>query len=496
MTINEPVTEVGGRTFESLNPATGQVIGRYPVHSAAEVREAVQRARRDAAWWAGIGFAERAKVLRAWRASLIRRSAEVVDLVHAENGKPKAEAMIEVILSAQHLDWAAKNARKVLGPRRVSSGMVMMNQSARLEYQPYGVIGALGPWNYPLFGPIGTLAYALAAGNAVVYKHSEFTPAVGEWLAASFRAIVGNKQIFLTVTGPGSTGEALCESGVDKIGFTGSPGTARKVLATCAASLTPAAIEAGGKDALVVDEDADLAAAADAAVWGGLTNAGQTCVGVERVYVHERVYDAFLREVTAAAKDLEAGEGKQLGPITMPRQIDIIRRHITDAVTRGGRALLGGPHAVGERYVQPTILVDVPEDSEAVREETFGPTLTIAKVKDMDEAMRKVNGTGYGLGGAVFSRSRGMELARRMRSGMTSVNSVVSFAGVPSLPYGGVGESGFGRIHGPDGLREFARPKSITRQRFTGLVRTTTFRRRPVDDRRLAALARLLYGRG
>ncbi|WP_394821386.1 aldehyde dehydrogenase family protein [Pendulispora albinea] len=485
----------GVETFESRNPATGALIGTYPIFTAAQVHETVRRARSAAGWWAELGFAARGKVLRAWRSTLMRRSKELVDLVHAENGKPEADAMVEVILSAQHLDWASKHAREVLGPRRVPSGMMMFNHSATVEYQPLGVIGVLGPWNYPVFGPIGSIGYALAAGNAVVFKPSEYTPQIGHWLADTFRELVGDRPLFQTVTGPGSTGAALCRSGVDKIGFTGSPATGRKVLAACAEDLTPAAIECGGSDALLVDEDADLDAAADAAVWGGMSNAGQTCIGIERVYVHERVYDAFVAKVVRLAGSLAAGEGEPIGPITMPSQVTIIRRHIADALERGGRALIGGLHAVGERYVQPTVLVDVPEESAAVREETFGPTLTVARVKDMDEALQKANGTKFGLGGAVFSRRRGLELARRMRSGMTSVNAALTFAGVPSLPYGGVGESGFGRIHGPEGLREWARPKAITQQRFSSPLRATTFRRRSSDERWLAHLARLLYGR-
>jgi acyl-CoA reductase-like NAD-dependent aldehyde dehydrogenase len=299
------------------------------------------------------------------------------------------------------------------------------------------------------------------------------------------------------VTGLGETGAALVRSGVDKIAFTGSTATGKKIMAAAADTLTPVLIECGGKDALLVDADADLDAAADAAVWGGMSNAGQTCVGVERVYVHERVYDEFVTKVTDRASKVTAGEGPnaQIGPITMPSQLDVIRRHIADALDRGGRALVGGLDAVGERFVQPTVLVDVPEDSLAVTDETFGPTLTIAKVRDMDEAVDNANASRYGLGATVFSRARGLELARRIRSGMASVNQVISFAAIPSLPFGGVGDSGFGRIHGADGLKEFTRPKAIARQRFAVPVKTTTFARTAKDDKILASLVSLLHGR-
>jgi aldehyde dehydrogenase (NAD+) len=385
----------------------------------------------------------------------------------------------------------------VLKRRKVPSGLLAVNQAAYVEYHPLGVIGVIGPWNYPVFTPMGSIGYALAAGNAVVFKPSEYTPGVAEWLARTFLEAVG-RPVLQVVTGFAETGHALCTAGVDKIAFTGSTATGKKVMAACAETLTPVVIEAGGKDALLVDADADVEAAADAALWGACSNAGQTCTGVERVYVHERVYDEFLVTLTAKAADVTAHEGldSKIGPITMPRQLDVIKRHIGDALARGGRAVVGGADAVGERFVQPTVLVDVPEDSAAVQEETFGPTLTVRKVRDMDEAVELTNGTRYGLGSTVFSKARGMELASRIRSGMTAVNGVISFAGVPSLPFGGVGDSGFGRIHGPDGLKEFTFAKAIARQRFKPLLALTTFDRTEKADQQLASMITMLHGRG
>lgn len=485
----------GPAVFESLNPATGAVIGAYPVGTAADVDAAVRRARTAATGWAAVGFKERRRVLAAWRSTIVERRDELMDLVNSENGKPRTDALIEIIAAAQHIDWAAKNARKVLGRRRVASGPIMLNQSAWLEYQPLGVIGVLGPWDFPVFGPIGTIAYALAGGNAAVLKHSEFTPAVGEWLADSFGRVSTDDALFQTVTGADTTGAALCRSGVDKISFTGSFVTAQKVMATCAETLTPILIDAGASDAMIVDADADVAAAADAAVWGAFNNAGQVCISVERAYVHERVYDDFVAHVVDLVGGLKAGAGQPIGPITMAEQVTVVRRHIAEALQRGGRALTGGLDTIDDRYIQPTVLVDVPEDALVVREETFGPVLVVAKVADMDEALRKTNAVRFCLGGAVFARARGIDIARRMRSGMTSVNSVATYAGVPALPYGGVGDSGFGRIHGPDGLREWTRAKAITRQRFASPVRTTTFTRRAIDDRILAGAARILFTR-
>ncbi|GAA3134249.1 aldehyde dehydrogenase family protein [Nonomuraea salmonea] len=315
-------------------------------------------------------------------------------------------------------------------------------------------------------------------------------------LAELFRESVPEHDVFQTVTGLGETGAALAgDPRVKKVAFTGSTATAKRVMAACAENLTPIVAECGGKDAFIVDADADLAAAADACLWGAMSNAGQTCVGVERVYVVDAVYDGFMRELTGRAARLKAGE--DYGPITMPGQVDVIKRHIDDAV-KAGRTVTGGSGAVRAPYVDPVIVEDVPEDSPAVREETFGPTITVRRTRDAQEALELANASAYGLGGTIFSRNarRATELARLMRSGMTAINSVISFAGVPSLPFGGVGDSGFGRIHGADGLREFARPKAISRQRFAMPgMNITSFNRGPAELERLVRLVTFLHGR-
>src|SRR6266498_1080062 len=490
-----PVVEDG--SLVSTNPVTGAEVGRFPVAGPAQVADAVARAREAAAWWAGLGFASRRHRLLRWRADLARRLPELAELMHQETGKPVAEAIVEAGGGIDHVAWAARHARQVLRSRRVPSSLLQFEYSARLEYQPYGVIGVIGPWNYPVLTPLGSIGYALAAGNAVVFKPSEYTPTVGAWLADRFAEAVPEQPVFQVVIGTGETGAALTGAGVDKVAFTGSTATGKKIMAACAETLTPVLLECGGKDAMIVDADADPGAAAAAATWGGLTNAGQTCVGIERVYVADAVYDAFLARLVERAGRLKVGTGDDadIGPITMPGQIDVIRRHISDAIARGGRAVLGGVDAVSPPYVQPTILVDVPEDSAAVQEETFGPTLTVARVRDADEAVERANGTVYGLGGAVFSRRRGLELARRMRSGMTSVNSAISFAGMPRLPFGGVGDSGFGRIHGEDGLHELSRAKAITKRRMRSVLPALSFDRTPKTVNRIVAAVKLLHGR-
>jgi succinate-semialdehyde dehydrogenase/glutarate-semialdehyde dehydrogenase len=482
----------------STNPATGEEAARAPIAGPEDVAAAVERARAAAAWWAGLGFAGRRSRLLQFRSLLANRMPEIADLVHRECGKPMVDGVTEAAAFIPHIAWAARNARRVLGLRRVRASTVALEYSARLEYQPLGVVGAIGPWNYPVGAICALAAYALAAGNALVYKPSEYTPRVSQWLADRFAEVVPEHPVLQVVHGLGDTGAALCRSGVDKIAFIGSTATAKKVMAACAETLTPLVAEGGGKDAMIVAADADLDAAADAALWGGLCNAGQTCTGIERGYVASAVADAFIQRLVTGAQKLKVGvdDDAAIGPIIMPAQLDTIRRHITDGLADGGTAALGGAEAVQAPYMQPTILVEVPEGSAAVREETFGPVLVVNRVRDAEEGIALANALPYGLGGSVFAKRRGLELARGMGSGMTAVNSVLSFAAMPSLPYGGVGDSGFGRLHGDDGLREFARPKAITARRARSLLPIWTFARDPAATaRRVMAVVRLVHGR-
>jgi acyl-CoA reductase-like NAD-dependent aldehyde dehydrogenase len=486
-------------TFDTLNPATSEVIATFPVYGEQDVDDSVERAREAARWWADLGWKDRQQRLQAWKSHLIRYIGRLSELVHTETGKPLGDAQLEILLAVIHIDWAARNARKVLGPRRVRSGLVALNQAATLEYQPLGVVGVIGPWNYPVFTPMGSIAYALAAGNAVVFKPSELTPAVGSWLVSSFAEVVPEQPVLQLITGMGQTGDYLARSAVNKIAFTGSAATAKKVMAACATNLTPLVAECGGKDAFIVGADADLDAAADACAWGALSNAGQTCVGVERVYVAQSVYHTFLEKLTDRVTRVRPGEDREAdyGPMTLPGQAEVIEKHIADAVARGGRPVVGGIASIRRPYVGPVILADVPEESKAVTEETFGPTITIARVADLEEGVERANASRYGLGGTVFAKNRksAMAAARSLRSGMTAVNSVISFAAVPSLPFGGSGDSGFGRIHGADGLREFARPKAITRQRMKPPVNLTSFTRTDADLRKILNIASVLHGK-
>lgn len=481
----------------STDPRDEKKIGEFPNHRKAGVIQAVEQARLAARWWAGLGHRGRRSRLTTWKRLVGSRMEELAALVSAESGKPMDDARVETVLGLAHLHWATTHAGSVLRRRAVPPGMLMFNHSTTVEYHPLGVVAVIGPWNYPVFTPMGAIAYALAAGNAVVFKPSEYTPAVGSWLADTFREAVPDAPVFTVVTGDGATGAALTSSGVDKVAFTGSGATARRVMATCAESLTPVLVECGGKDALIVDRDADLAAAADAAVWGAMANAGQTCVGVERIYVADAVAERFIGLVTKQVRRLKAGGRPRadLGPITVPGQLDVIEAHIQDAVASGATCASGGTGSVHRPYVEPVVLVDVPETSRAVTEETFGPVVVINRVSSMDEAVERANALHYGLGATVFSRKHGTELARRLRCGMVGVNSVVPYVAVPSLPFGGTGESGFGRIHGADGLREFTRAQSVARKVAPAMLRPTSFTRPPWTVAVLTRLARVLYGR-
>jgi acyl-CoA reductase-like NAD-dependent aldehyde dehydrogenase len=486
-------------TFDTVNPATSEVIATFPVHGQGEVDAAVERAAAAAAWWAGLGWKDRRTRLLAWKSHLIRYIGRLAELVHTETGKPLADAQLEIFLAVVHIDWAARNARRVLGPRRVRSGIPAINLASSLEYAPLGIVGVIGPWNYPVFTPMGSIAYALAAGNAVVFKPSEFTPATGGWLVSSFAEVVPEHPVLQLVTGAAETGQALAGSAVGKISFTGSSETARKVMAACAGNLTPMIAECGGKDAFLVGADADLDAAADAAAWGAVSNAGQTCTGVERVYVEDSVYHTFLERLAERMAGARPGDDREssYGPMTHPAQADVVEDHVADALARGGRAVLGGMQSIRRPYVDPVVLADVPETSLAIQNETFGPVVTVTRVADLDEGVALANSGRYALGSTVFvgNKKRALAAARAMRSGATAINSVLGFVTVPALPFGGNGDSGFGRIHGPDGLREFTRAKAITRVRMRSPLNLTTLKRTDKDMKRLLSTATLLHGK-
>ena len=486
-----------GPTFYSHNPVNNEVIASHVITDEAGVREAVATARAASQQWRDLGFKGRKKILLKWSTYLMENVDELAELVSLETGKPTSDAKLEAALAAGHIAWAARHAESVMRTAYRSPGLLMANMSATVERSPVGVVGVIGPWNYPVFTPLGSIAYALAAGNTVVFKPSEYTPAVGEYLARTFIDATLVADVFICVTGLGETGKFLCESGVDKLAFTGSTRTAKIVAATCAAHMTPVVLECGGKDPVIVAHDADIDRAADATVWSAFSNAGQTCIGAERVYVDERVADKFIAKVLEIAKTIHPGApgmGKY-GPTTMPKQIPIIQSHIDDAISRGATVLLGGSNSVKAPFVEPVIFCNVPEDSIAMTEETFGPTIAINKVKTMAEAIELSNATRYGLGASVWSKRRGKQIASQLHTGMVAINSVISFAAVDSVPFGGVKDSGYGRIHGPEGILEFTYPRTIVRARFQLPIAFTSFKRTTGSDKLIVAVTKFLKGR-
>lgn len=490
---------IGGvPTFNSLNPVNNEILATFPIFSHNDVARVVTSAAEAGPAWQSLGFYGRRKVLLAWSKLLTDRINEIASLISRETGKPASDAKLEASLAIGHLAWAARNAKEVLRPQRRKPGILMANMTATVERSPVGVVGVIGPWNYPIFTPMGSIAYSLAAGNTVVFKPSEFTPCIGVWLANTFAEIAPNDAIFSVVTGLGETGRALCESGVNKLAFTGSTRTARLVAALCAKSMTPVVLECGGKDPVIVDQDADLKTAADFTLWSAMSNAGQTCIGAERVYVHEKVADKFISKMVKLSQTIKPGEPGigQYGPTTMPKQIDIIESHIADALSRGATAVVGGLDSVKRPFVEPVILTNVPEDSKAMTEETFGPVIIINRVKDMAEAIRLSNESEFGLGASVWSRKSGKTIASQLQCGMVAINSTTAFAAVPSVPFGGVKNSGYGRIHGPEGLLEFTYPRSLVQARFQLPISFTSFKRTAFADRVIVGLTKLFNGRG
>ena len=483
--------------FNSHNPVTDEVIGTYPIMSKSEVVDVVAHARTASAQWRALGFDGRKKVLLAWSSLIIKRIEQGAELISRETGKPLSDARLEVSIAVNHIGWAGRHAESIMRTSHRAPGLLMANMAASVERSPLGVIGVIGPWNYPIFTPIGSISYALAAGNTVVFKPSEYTPGVGVWLEEVFSEVAPFGDIFTTITGLGETGEALCGSGIDKISFTGSTRTAKLVAAQCAKTMTPVVLECGGKDPVIVAADANVKRAVEATMWSAMANAGQSCIGAERVYVDEKTADQFITQMIKLAGTIHAGApgNGDYGPATVPSQIKVIRSHIKAAIADGGTCVYGGLQSVKAPFVQPVVLVDVPEYSTAMREETFGPIIIINRVPSMSKAIELSNASSYGLGANVWSKRKGKKIASQLNCGMVAINSTFAFAAIASVPFGGVKDSGSGRVHGPEGLLEYTFARTVVRSRFYLPLHFLSFKRRPQDDALVIKLAKLLKGR-
>ncbi len=469
-----PVAEVNPPdVIETFDPRSGTLLAVVPDLDETAVRAAVARARAVAGTWATLTYAERTRHLLGVRDRLLDRAEEIVEVICAETGKQRAEAVTtELMAVCETIGWYAKNGERVLAPQPVNAG-VMAHKKAWKRFEPMGVIGVISPWNYPFTLSMTPVITALFAGNAVVLKPSEVTPTVGLAIGELFEDDDWG-DLVQVVTGGGATGEALVRSGVDKVVFTGSVRTGKRVMSAAADTLTPVLLELGGKDPMIVCADADLDRAAKGAVWGAFQNSGQTCMSVERVYVDESVKDEFVeRVVLETARIRQDADGGDIGSMTFGPQLDIVERHLADAVDKGAKVLVGGARRDQPGlWFEPTVVVDVDHSMQLMTEETFGPVLPIMGVPDADEALRLANDSVYGLNSSVWTEDEqlGTSLANRLQAGNVCINDCIVSYAVAGLPFGGVKESGIGRVHGAEGLREFSNVKSVLSSRV-GLPR-------------------------
>ena len=463
-------TTANGSKLKSFNPRTGEVMREIPATPVAEVKEVVERARKVQPEWADIAPEGRARMLREVRYRFYDHMDEIVETVSQEAGKSRHEALLfEVFASLSLLSYMERVAPKALQSQKVGriAGPLLFGTTSRIDWRPFGVVGAITPWNYPVTNCLLAFTGALLAGNTVVVKPSEVTPASGELVGRMFDPLPPGVVTF--IQGGGDVGAALVDAPVDKIAFIGSPPTGRKICEAAAKHLTPVVMELGGQDAAIVCEDADIDVATSGISWGAFFNAGQTCCSVERVFVADSVADEFEQRFIEKVGRVRLGEGEaEMGSLTFPRQLEIVERHVDDAVKKGARVLAGGPEAgiknvKGTLWYAPTVLTNVNEEMDVVKEESFGPIVTITRVRDEDEAVRRANEEGINLTASVWTKDRKKadSLLSRLRAGSMGSNDHGVLPGMAWAPWGGAGESGFGRLNGIVGIREMTIPTHV-----------------------------------
>ncbi len=486
------------------NPATGEVIAHVPDLGADEVAEMARKARAVQPAWEALGFEGRGRILKRMQKWVLDNNDEIIEVIRSETGKTYEDAQLaEISYGAAAFGFWADNAPKYLADEKIKSANVLVKgKKLLMRYKPLGLVGVIGPWNYPLTNSFGDCIPALAAGNAVILKPSEITPLTSLKLLEGFKECGVPEHVFQVATGRGGTGAALTDA-VDMIMFTGSTATGKKVMTKAAETLTPVSLELGGKDPLIVLSDADLERAANSAVYWGMFNGGQTCISVERVYVEEPVYDEFVAKVTEKAKALRQGSGAMgtadVGSMTFPPQVDIVERHVEDAKAKGAKVLVGGHRGKGKGYwFEPTVLVDVDHTMECMTEETFGPTLPIMKVADAEEAIRMANDSPYGLGASVYGKDvhRAEAVGRRLESGAVCINdSLVNYTAL-ELPMGGAKASGLGTRHGAGGIRKYCQSQAIVVTRFAMKKELYMYPYNSRTTKLLGKAFNFLYGRG
>ena len=452
--------------IEVENPATGGSAGSVPRMLPEDVAEMVARARRAQPGWEALGFAGRARVLKRAQAWVLNNADRVISTIVAETGKTWEDAQLaEVGYAAPAFGFWAKNAEKYLADEKIrSSSPFLLGRKVVVRYRPVGVVGVIGPWNYPLTNSFGDCIPALAAGNAVVLKPSEVTPLTSLLMGECLEECGLPRDVYQVLTGLGDVGAEMVDQ-VDFVMFTGSTATGKKVAERAAQTLTPVGLELGGKDPMIVLRDADVEKAANAATYYSMQNGGQTCISIERAYVEEPVYDEFVKLVTEKVSALRQGQPTErgavdVGAVTFEAQSGIVDAHVRDAVDKGARVLTGGHAGQGPgRYYEPTVLVDVDHSMKCMTEETFGPTLPIMKVQDSEEALALANDSEYGLQASVWTKDadRGAQLAARIEAGAANVNEHQLNYLALEAPMGGWKSSGLGSRHGAQGIRKYTR---------------------------------------
>ncbi len=455
----------------SVNPATGETLREFQSATEADVQAAVTRARVAQLAWNEIGVRRRVNILREFQRLLHEKKSEVAGLITREAGKPIVEALLtEVMVVLDATRFCVESGFDFLREQPVPHGnLAMKTKVGRIVREPHGVIGIISPWNYPFSIPSTESLSALVTGNAVVLKPSELTSLNALKLASLLHEAGVPKDVFQVIVGDGSVGSALLNADIDKLVFTGSLATGKRIAQAAAARLLPVVLELGGKDPMLVLDDADVDVASSGAVWGAFANCGQACLSVERCYVHHSLYDAFVDACVEKTKQLRVGNGidsqTDMGPLISERQLRNVELHVEDARARGARVLSGGARLpqLGPNFYAPTVLADVTHAMRIMREETFGPVLPVMPFDTDEEAIRLANDSDYGLAASVWTRdrARGESLARRIQAGTVMVNDAMACFGISEAPHGGVKASGMGRTHGRLGLEEMVRIKHI-----------------------------------
>ena len=464
----------------SVDPSTGEEIGRVPLLDASGVAAAVARARAAQPAWARLSYRDRARFILRAREIVLEQLDEIAKLISRETGKPVTEAIaMEIVPTLDLMHYFADHTKQLLKRKRVGLGQYnYMARTSYIVYKPLGVVGIISPWNFPWATPLDEVVMALMAGNAVVVKPSELTPLTAVKIADVFKQVQLPDGLLEVVTGDGSTGAALVESGVNKIMFTGSVNTGKRVAEAAAKHLTPVVLELGGKDPMIVFEDANLENAARAAIWGAFCNSGQACASIERCYVHQSIADKFVELVIKETKLLKQDKPStgdiDVGAMTNKEQLEIVEDHVRDAIEHGAQVRAGGHRLNNSQgwFHEPTVVTNVDHSMKLMRDETFGPVLPIMTFQTDEEAVRLANDSIYGLTASVFTGNldRGKRIAEQLDAGTVMVNEVVYTHAVAQTPWGGVKQSGYGRTHGSLGLLELVSAQHIHVNAMPGLA--------------------------